>query len=283
MTTTTQTTQTYKPTLLQKLLGRNYKWWYISLLGFKSNTTYRYNSLAWLFSSVVMVFGTLIVWYINYSQYNQVGVLDSSFKEIFTYLVVGEGCIFASMIQFDIGENIQDGKFTTKLLIPTSYLKYYIVYQFGYQFFENISKFIIYLSLGLILSQFLILPSFAAFLGFGLAVIIAYSINILIGIIIGGTAFFLTAFFGSAGLFDSLKIILGGKLFPLDKLRILQPLIFSPFAFTFYHPMQIYLGKYNSTETLLVFAGGITWCIILYFLAKFVFKKGLKRNEAVGL
>jgi membrane-associated phospholipid phosphatase len=29
--------------------------------------------------------------------------------------------------------------------------------------------------------------------------------------------------------------------------------------------------------------GGFTWCIILYLLAKWVFKLGLKRNEAVGL
>ena len=29
--------------------------------------------------------------------------------------------------------------------------------------------------------------------------------------------------------------------------------------------------------------GGLTWCIILYFLAKLVFKMGLKKNESVGL
>jgi ABC-type uncharacterized transport system permease subunit len=47
--------------------------------------------------------------------------------------------------------------------------------------------------------------------------------------------------------------------------------------------MQIYLGKYDFNQTLMVFAGGIAWCIVLYFLAKWVFKMGLKRNEAVGL
>ena len=55
------------------------------------------------------------------------------------------------------------------------------------------------------------------------------------------------------------------------------------FAFTFYHPMQIYLGKYSILETIYVFGGGIVWCIILYYSAKWVFKMGLKRNEAVGL
>jgi ABC-type uncharacterized transport system permease subunit len=50
-----------------------------------------------------------------------------------------------------------------------------------------------------------------------------------------------------------------------------------------HHPMQIYLGEYNSLDILLVFLGGIVWCLVLYFLAKFVFKLGLKRNESVGL
>jgi ABC-type uncharacterized transport system permease subunit len=47
--------------------------------------------------------------------------------------------------------------------------------------------------------------------------------------------------------------------------------------------MQIYLGKYSPTETLMVVLGGIAWCLVLYFLANFVFKMGLKRNESVGL
>jgi len=47
--------------------------------------------------------------------------------------------------------------------------------------------------------------------------------------------------------------------------------------------MQIYLGKYDTFQTVLVFGGGIFWCVLLYFLAKFVFKMGLKKNESVGL
>jgi ABC-type uncharacterized transport system permease subunit len=47
--------------------------------------------------------------------------------------------------------------------------------------------------------------------------------------------------------------------------------------------MQIYLGEYTNLEIFYVFLGGLAWCIILYFLAKLVFKLGLKRNEAVGL
>ncbi len=274
-----QSTPTYTPTLMQKLLGKNFKWWYVAVQGFKSNTTYRYNSIAWLLSSVVLVCGALVVWYINF----QNNLNSDGFKEIFTYFVIGESFIFSSAIQFDIGENIQDGKFTSRLLTPTSYIKRYIAFQFGYQLFENLSKMIIYLLIALVFYQYFILANIFNFGLFVFAAIIAYVVNIFIGIIIGASALFLTAFFGSASFFDSLKLVLGGKLFPLNSLKFLFPLVFTPFAFTFYHPMQIYLGKYDALETLYVFGGGIAWCVVLYFLAKWVFAMGLKRNEAVGL
>ena len=279
MTAINPETNPYKQTLTQKLLGRNYKWFFISLQGFKSNTTYRYNSIAWLLSSVVLVLGALIVWYINF----QNNLNSDGFKEIFTYFIIGESFIFSSAIQFDIGENIQDGKFTSRLLSPTNYIKRYIAFQFGYQLFENLSKMILYLLIAFIFYQYFILASIFNLLLFFVVAIMAYVINVFIGIIIGASAFFLTAFFGSAAFFDSLKLVLGGRLFPLNSLKALFPLIFTPFAFTFYHPMQIYLGKYSALETVYVFGGGVAWCIILYYLAKWVFKMGLKKNEAVGL
>jgi ABC-type uncharacterized transport system permease subunit len=47
--------------------------------------------------------------------------------------------------------------------------------------------------------------------------------------------------------------------------------------------MQIYLGKYDPNQILQTFVGGIAWCIVLWVLARLVFKAGLKRNEAVGV
>ena len=141
----------------------------------------------------------------------------------------------------------------------------------------------IYSFFGLVLSGFLILPTFWNFVCFMLLAILAYLINTMIGITVGLTAFWFTSFHGSASFFDNLKLLFSGKFFPLHALAIFQFSFFLPFAFTFYHPMQIYLGKYDNFQIFWVFAGGVFWCIFLYFLAKFVFKMGLKRNESVGL
>ena len=71
--------------------------------------------------------------------------------------------------------------------------------------------------------------------------------------------------------------------FGVSLMRVYSILIYNPFAYTFYHPMQIYLGKYSQVEILQTFVGGIMWCFVLFILARIIFKKGLKHNEAVGL
>lgn len=100
----------------------------------------------------------------------------------------------------------------------------------------------------------------------------------------GFSAFWFTESAGINHLVQNFENFLSGSMFPLYILPVyFNWLQFSPFAFTFYHPMQIYLGKYNFEQTIWVFAGGIFWCIFLYFVAKLVFKLGLKKNESVGL
>jgi ABC-2 type transport system permease protein len=103
-------------------------------------------------------------------------------------------------------------------------------------------------------------------------------------IIVSCIAFITPEFQGIINSSDIVWQVLAGSLIPFyllnPNLQFLQ--YFAP-SFTFYHPMQIYLGKYDTNQTILVFLGGLTWCLVLYILAKIVFKLGLKRNESVGL
>ena len=230
----------------------------------------------WLLSSFVQVAGVLMVWFISSNE-------TADFNTIFTYLVIGEAFLFSSAVTYDIGENIQDGKIVSKLLRPTNLFGFYFTQAIGYQIFENLSKCIIYLTVAGIFSKFLIaasLVNFGQFLAFG---ILAYLIQSFYYFIVGFSAFWFTAFFGSANFFGNLKLFFAGKFFPLDAIPATMTFAVLPFAYTFYHPMQIYLGKYDNVQILQTFGGGIVWCLVLWILARLVFKAGLKRNEAVGL
>jgi ABC-2 type transport system permease protein len=158
-----------------------------------------------------------------------------------------------------------------------------IVSDFGWWLIPSIIEIIILLGIALLGWQYVILPSLINFVLYLLVGIIGYFITVFFAYILGSLAFFIVDVQGVLEIQNQVNFIFSGKAIPLDVSAFLKPLIFLPFAFTFYHPMQIYLGKYNFQETLAVFLGGIIWCLVLYFLAKIVFKIGLKKNEAVGL
>ena len=104
----------------------------------------------------------------------------------------------------------------------------------------------------------------------------------------GCVGFWVTNNYNSVPVIQAITVvisILNGAIIPLQMLfkDFDHPMLWTPFAFLLHHPMQIYLGKYSQLEILQTFAGGIIWCLVLFILARIVFKMGLKRNEAVGL
>jgi ABC-2 type transport system permease protein len=116
-----------------------------------------------------------------------------------------------------------------------------------------------------------------------LSLIIAIVIYFCIDVTVGAVTFWTPE---TNVLIDTKLILtpfLAGSLMFLSTNSITKSFVYLPWSFLVHHPMQIYLGKYDINQTILVFLGGIFWCVILYFLANFVFKMGLKRNESVGL
>gem|GEM_PF-886597 len=276
-------TQTYKPTLLQRLLGRNYKWWYIVRYYYKAQLYYRTNSFLLVTSQVVGFGGSLLVWYLAAQ-----GNPNYNIKEIITYLWLGfgYGSLVSSWLSEDLGFEIQTGKITGKLMQPTSI--------FWANFCEFIGKSVmgefsiallpLILSLPIVWSQLLPPSSLINFLLMFLFIPITFFIKHCVETLVGSVGFWSTSYNGAVSAKSAVAFLLEGGKIPLSVLVTFVPwIIYQPFAFNLHHPMQIYLGKYTSIETLYVFGGGIGWCLVLYFLAKVVFRAGLKKNESVGL
>ena len=265
------TTQTYNPTFFQKLLGRNYKWWYLV----KFNLLYDYKLgnafYFWLVSNLINVLGIMYVW--NNIVKNSDLVLYALVSSIFARII-------GSWIQWVVADNINYGQLNVHLLRPFSLLKLYLVMSFSKPIIES-GIFIICI----IVSSWLFYGNtfrFEYFIALPF-LLIGLWINYLCTYIVGLIAFWERNYHAFINVSLTIIPILSGAFIPLNLLPFSYFLNLNPFAFVFYHPTEIALGKYSPLETFYVFLGGITWCIILYFLAKWVFKMGLKKNEAVGL
>jgi len=273
-------TPTYTPTLMQKLLGRNYKWWYLTAFAFKTTSTYKISNLFEWLQYLVIIGGSLSVWWVNY----QSGSKIAEFSYIFTYFVVGEifDLIFGNSFGRNISDDIKDGKITGKLLNTSNVWLQYFFRSFGAKLFWNLDIFL-WIFIAFLGSQFLVYPSFSNTV---LAIILFLCGSIMqtfVSVIIGSMAFIIIDTNGLERFVSELDKVGSGKIIPLNLFWVTNLLTFTHLSYLFYHPMQIYLGKYSPSETLYVFLGGIGWCVVLYFLAKWIFKAGLKRNESVGL
>ena len=270
----------YKPTTIQKLLGRQYKWWYLMKYNFVARTTYRVDQLFFVLGSVVTLVGTLIIWWIAGGK-----VFDANFQEKLTYFLVGE-LFYYVIFNFAgfFGVDIKRGTIAKDLLKPSSYMTYTFVSSIGTAGVQKIVNISILSSALIFFSNYLLHPGLLNIILTIFLAPISMAIFYFLEILVAFSAFWTTEINGIMLNYTFLSRLLSGKLFPLGLLLSSFSLhIFNPFAFTFYHPMQIYLGKYTPLETFYVFLGGFAWCIVLYFLAKWVFKMGLKKNEAVGL
>jgi ABC-2 type transport system permease protein len=158
-----------------------------------------------------------------------------------------------------------------------------VIRDFGWWLFANLVETTILLLLITVGFQFVIVPTIGNLLLFVLLSVISYAIKILIQVIIGTFAFYLTDISGVMNIAGQLETYLSGQAVPLNLAAVLFPITFLPWAFTYFFRVQVFLGSYTPTQNALVVVGSLAWCIILYYIASLLFKKGLKKYESVGL
>lgn len=272
---------TYTPTLMEKLLGRNYKWWYLIVYHFKLQTNYRVDSTFFSLDGFLTQSLIIFIWYLNSTARDS--VLEANF--ILSYLWFGYffKLLIPTWLDQEMSNLIFSGKIISRLMYPNKY--------FWYSFFEFIGK-------GMIASSFLLMiPSlFLLFLiqdfiffpsDFRTVVIllfclpIAYFIRHSMNFLFACIVFWTTRYSGLSNIYRTIFSLSSGMMIPLFLFPI--PLEYNPFAFVFYQPAMIFLEKYSFQKSIFVVSIGLAWCFVLYFLAKWVFKMGLKRNESVGL
>jgi ABC-2 type transport system permease protein len=262
---------------LQKLLGKNYKWLYLFLWSYRQSTAYRASTFSWILSKFFVLGFTILIWKLNIDS----GSTLFKFSELFTYYILGGFFSFPVGVNFNLANSIKSGYLTTRLLRPCSAINQVIFNDFGWNIFRHLVECTI-LSLVLIFGwQYFV---FTGWLNLVLTIgffAIAYLIMNNLGLIFGTLAFWVVDTFGLMDFLFSSYFYLSGKAIPLN--LISSFLTLTPFAFLYFVPMQVYFEKYSNSQLWTVFGIGIFWLIFSSWLARFVFKLGLKKNEAVGL
>ena len=80
------------------------------------------------------------------------------------------------------------------------------------------------------------------------------------------------------------EYIAGGHLFPLDILppTIERVLHYTPFPYQLFFPVSIYVGKTTGHELYQGLLIQTAWVVAAYLLARWVWKRGIRKYSAVG-
>ena len=265
-------------TFLQQTLGKNYKWWYLTHYEFKKSSS---QFKAFLLNNSVLTIEFLaivFIWRIN-----------SPSADIITYLAIGRifTRLMSTWIDGHLSILIMKGGLTNFLIVPSNVFARIFFSDLGFNFFRSfITTLIILLFANLVFSGYLIFSYSLVYLI--PLFIIAFLIRTFLNFSFGSITFWNNDLANATSILNSFKTaggLMSGNTIPLFVIfsGFYNPIFWTPFAFLLHHPMQIYLGKYNQTEIIQTFVGGIIWCITLWILARLIFKVGLKKNEAIGL
>lgn len=249
--------------------------------------TYRVSVFTYRLAEIAETTIMVSMWLFIYAQGATI-IKGYDVNEMITYVLVGSLCsvITRNLIYGSISRSIERGDLSLFLVRPISYIKYNVYGEFGAVLLTMFAAILSQLCVMFFFFDKIIFNTDPVYLLLILGMLfLAFFIEILIGLLVGIMAFWTD---GEVGGFHQLASVLrkffAGAFFPLSLLP--ASLAFAgyylPFAYSFFVPAQLYLKKIDLAMGLKGIGIQLVWIIILSVIVRIVWKRGLKKYEAVG-
>jgi ABC-2 type transport system permease protein len=185
-----------------------------------------------------------------------------------------------------VARDIRDGSLSMSLVRPIHYFRFVIAREVGrISMATTFSALTTALVIVFFSSRFLWNTDMVyLFLILGMLVL-AFCMEILLSFLVGLFAFWVDEVDGIYSSVNRLRNFFSGGYFPLNLLPTLfvQVSFCLPFAYSFFVPAQLYLKKMSLFQGAQGLVVQIVWIVLLYGIVQFVWKRGLKRYEGVGI
>jgi ABC-2 type transport system permease protein len=265
------------------------KYWHVINIGIQNNLAYRVNFLFRIVSGFVPLLATIYLWRAIYRAKPADGsVADYSLAQMTSYyLVVTLVDVLTAVSEDDwqIAADIKDGNISQFLLKPIDYLAYRLCL-FG-------SSRLIYLLVSAVplgifiycLRKYFVLPPDPAALGwFFISVMLTALLQFFTSYVMAMLAFWVLEVSTFIFILFAFEYLASGHLFPLDILppAVEKALFYTPFPYQMYFPVSIYMGRTTGGALVQGLVIQAAWVAAAYFLARFAWRRGIRKYAAVG-
>jgi len=264
------------------------KYWHVIGIGIQNNLTYRVNYLTRTLFSFIPLFAMLSLWRTIYTQQGGAPLAGyTAAQMIFYYLMVAVVDVLTAVNEDDwqIAADIREGNISQFLLKPIDYLWYRLCL-----FFSGRIAFMSMAGIPLAVFIFCFRGYFVAPVGgsamtaFLVSIILTALLQFFISYTMAMLAFWLLEISTFIFILFAFEYLASGHLFPLDLLppALAHALFYTPFPSMLYVPIAIYMGKISGPGIGQSLAVQSLWVLLAYGLARFAWRRGIKKYAAFG-
>jgi ABC-2 type transport system permease protein len=257
-------------------------------ISFQQEFAYRLNFILWRVRNVMQILVFFFLWSAIFSG-GAVQFFGYDKAKIFTYafaLMIVRAVVLSSR-SVDVAGQIANGELTNLLLKPINYFSYWITRDFSSKLLNIIfSVFEIVVLVLLLKPNIFIQINPIYFFSFVGALLIAMFLYFSLLMLTNFIPFWAPELSWGAQFLVIVVVVefLSGAFLPLDIFPpiLYQILRFTPFPYLVFIPIKIYLGLFDYSLVVQSLLIGIAWCLILWKIVNYVWKKGLLVYEGVG-
>lgn len=255
-------------------------------IGIVDGLEYRFQLTYWLYLNMIPILLMLYLWATVYQEKEMIG--KYSLNMMITYYVVTKliNRFTTTYSEGRIAKDIKDGNLNQFLTRPMNYSMLKFGERLGIRL-VNAAIFVpLYGIIIVLLQKYFVMPvDFSTLTLITANILVSIISAFLMARILGFTAFFMLETHALFGLKDHIISLLSGFMFPLFLFPqwLEKILMLLPFPYYYYFPMEIYFGHLGANEIAQGFAIQAIWIFLLFFLGEFLWKKGIKNYEAIGI
>ena len=249
---------------------------------------YRLNFMLGLISIIFPITIQIYIWNAVYCGKVDGVVYGFSYKQMILYTLLSaivSKFIASDGFEGEINQDIKDGGLSKFLVKPVSYSKYRLSCSIGKKTPQIITITILLITV-LIVSSYVLEQALEPFrvIGFFISICLAILLNLLHVYCISAAAFWINdagSFFHIASLVVN---VFSGGVFPLEIFGSTLNHFFNylPYKYTIYYPVIIVNGRLESYRIIEILGVQIFWIVVLILLSKILWKRGMKKYNAIG-
>ncbi len=256
-------------------------------VGFQDTFAYRWNFVLRVAFGTAPLLGTVFIWRALFTARGG-NIGGYNFQQmVFYFMLTSVVDILATPTEDEwrIAAEIRDGQISALIIKPINHLAYRAGLFVSYRALYTV---VVLPAMGVIfwfLREFVQFPHhLATWPLFALSVAMAALLQFFIAYSLAMMAFWILEISTLIFIFFSFEYFLSGQVFPLDLLPgwLHGALNCTPFAYEIFFPAQIFLERLSTAEIIRGFLFQAGWMIAALFLARSLWRVGIRHYQAVG-